>query len=575
VTAPASAFVVGNNSKTAGTTLTLTVPSAISGKDIFICVGYDNLTATTPTVAASGGTGYTWSVVADSDSVSASSGGAVRCTILRGTGGSMSASGVVTLTFSGSITAKAASLFTVDATTPLTVVTTGVANGTGTACATTANGSAVVDDVVIVAGALEGTQTFSLNFGGTATQTSAVSGQDNRTTGGSAATNAASYGAINNVTGSGTVGTSLTLSSSTDWSAAHALIRVSGPTTVNATAAFNGGGTLTASAFLALFTAAVLNGGGTLAATAFRQQAATAAFNGSGTLTASGVPTKVATAAFNGGGTLTASGVREVQATASFSGGGTLTASSFLQQAATAAFAGGGTLTATAFRQQAASAAFAGGGTFTAAYITSVSATAALTGGGTLTASGVREVPGTAALTGGGTLTAAAVRAVPATAALAGGGTLTASGVRAVTASASFTGGGTLAALSALSATATFGGGGTLVALASIVGGYLRIVAAYLPPPFDQLRYIAGLSSARRGARLGRHFAVPTQRALLINAPSATHPLGTVRAATHVGLGSGWDADSVIQYPQEFVTSSDDWRVQVLINNGYPMETVT
>lgn len=202
------------------------------------------------------------------------------------------------------------------------------------------------------------------------------------------------------------------------------LVKETGGTTHNGTAALTGTGTLTAGGVLA--GSAALTGTGTLTAAGHKTVPGAAALSGSGTLTAAGA--FGGAAALTGTGTLAAAGHKTVPGAAALTGTGTLGAGGQKTVPGAAALTGTGTLTATPLGAVAGAAALTGTGTLTAGGQKTVPGAAALTGLGALGAAAHKTIPGTVAMTGTGTLTGGGSKLVPGAVALTGTGTLTATG---------------------------------------------------------------------------------------------------------------------------------------------------
>jgi hypothetical protein len=234
-------------SKTAGTTLSLSGMSSVTAGDIVVVTtGFDNTTATAPTVTAAhtGAAAITWTTRITSNSVSATAGAAVRSAIITGvvtSGGTLTD---ITLTYSASITAKSADwrVFRYASTTSFAGAVG--ASGTSGTWSVTSSAEAVAGDLVVGVVAVEGTAvpTDDTDTTGGSWVGTLTSG----TTGGSGATNMQHKSQYKIATGPVTAVFNGTVTS-TDWSASTLVIRVG---SINSPASFSAsavrGGVLTA-----------------------------------------------------------------------------------------------------------------------------------------------------------------------------------------------------------------------------------------------------------------------------------------------------------------------------------------
>lgn len=230
-----AAFAVATNNKTSSTTLTGTVAeSAATGTVLVIGVSFDNTGTSTPTVAAShaGSSSITWSTAVTADSPNATSAAGVRAALIVGvvTAGTLLTTDTITLTFSATITAKrgAGRKFTgVDVTTPVRAACTATTNGTGTSVAMATADTPLTGEMVVAIVGAEGQNRPGRDSD--TTNGSWVNIGENNTAGGAADSNVAYQLSYKILTGDGSQTFDSTISSSTDWAAAIAVLQPTPP----------------------------------------------------------------------------------------------------------------------------------------------------------------------------------------------------------------------------------------------------------------------------------------------------------------------------------------------------------
>jgi len=236
----AGSLTLNGGEKTSGTTLTGSpTVDVVSDRCIVIGVAFDNLSTNTPTVTAShsGSATITWSTDLTADSHTGTGAAGVRGAIITGlvSAGTLLTTDVVTLTFSGAITAKRGIgiwLTGVDPTTPLRTACNATANGTGTAAAVASADALASGECAYAFIASESTTAPSAD--GDSTNGSWTTAGANSTTGGGSNTNVSYRGSFKVVSGAGTQTINGTVTSES-WAA---LIVALQPPTTPATRAF-------------------------------------------------------------------------------------------------------------------------------------------------------------------------------------------------------------------------------------------------------------------------------------------------------------------------------------------------
>lgn len=338
------------------------------------------------------------------------------------------------------------------------------------------------------------------------------------------------------------------------------------------TVTLNGGGTLTAAGTVAVPATAAFTQGATLTATGTRVQPATAAFTQGATLTAA--PATISTSvALTAQETLTAAATRVQPASVALSAQETFTATAVREQPATVALTAQETLSATGTVVKVGTATFTQDATLTALWSASgvVNATAAFNATGTLTATGFVTRGATASFTQSTTLTASGTRVQGATVTFTSTATLTSAATLTLPSVAAFAASETLTVTGGIlrAATALLTETHTLVAEATVTYALFALDPSAYPQAWQQLRYVDRTTGL--GRWMMRQPGPVTRKALLLYRPSVTYPHGRVVQSSHGLVGSGWDADTVIQQPESFRTNNREWEYDVLTNNGYAL----